>query len=306
MSDRRRPPSRFLIASAFIIIFVAWGVSFLFIGQGVNSIGPLYFVGLRWGLAGLILLTLTGAWTRLPKRGEMPRILISGLLLYALGNGVMSLAMRWVPTGIAALIVATIPLWLLAIHWVLGRRIKYQWHIWPGILCGFSGVALLVFAGPTRDAVMISRWPFLLLLGASACWAAGTAYVTHHSKAVKILHDEIGFQMLAGGVLLFLASALFGERFVWPSPATWVSLGYLVLIGSILGMMSYQFLLSHVSPVTVSTYAFVNPLVALVIGAVFANEQITPPVIISTVLIVLSVLLLLRSGEPEEDLGTGA
>jgi drug/metabolite transporter (DMT)-like permease len=306
MNDTLRSPSKFLIVGAFFIIYVAWGVSFLCIGQGVQSIGPLYFVALRWGLAGLILLTITGGWTRLPKRKELPRILISGLLLYPLGNGGVSLAMRWVPSGIAALIVATIPLWLLVIHWVLGRNIKYQWHIWPGILCGVSGVALLVFEGPTRDGEMTSRWPFVLLLGSSACWAAGTAYVTHHSKAVKILHDEIGFQMLAGGIMLFLASALSGETMVWPSSTTWVSLSYLVLIGSILGMVSYQYLLGHVSPVTVSTYAFVNPLVALFVGALFANERITLPTLISTALIVLSVLLLLKSGEPEEDLGTDA
>jgi len=306
MNDTLPPPSRFLIVGAFFVIYIAWGVSFLFIGQGVHSIGPLYFVALRWGLAGFILLTITGGWTRLPKQKEMPRILISGLFLYALGNGGMSLAMRWVPSGIAALIVATTPLWLLIVHWVAGRKLKYQWQIWPGILCGMLGVALLVFEGPTRDGEMTSRWPLVLLLGASACWAVGTAYVTHHRKAVKILHDEIGFQMIAGGVMLFIGSALRGETFVWPSASTWGSLSYLVLIGSILGMGSYQYLLGHVPAVTVSTYAFVNPLVALLMGALFANENFSSSIMISTLLIVFSVILLLKSGEPEEDLGTGA
>jgi drug/metabolite transporter (DMT)-like permease len=306
MNDTLRPPSRFLIVGAFFVIYIAWGVSFLFIGQGVQSIGPLYFVGLRWGLAGLILLTITGGWTRLPKRKEMPRILISGLFLYALGNGGVSLAMRWVPSGIAALMVATTPLWLLIIHWVIGHRLKYQWQIWPGILCGMVGVALLVFDGPTRDGEMNSRWQFVLLLGASACWTIGTVYVTHHRPAVKILHDEIGFQMIAGAAMLFIGSALCGESMVWPSASTWGSLSYVVLVGSILGMGSYQYLLGHVSPVMVSTYAFVNPLVALLMGQLFANEKITVPILISTLLIVVSVILLLRSGEPEEDLGTGA
>ena len=306
MNDPLTPPSRFLIVGAFFIIYVAWGVSFLFIGQGVQSIGPLYFVGLRWGFAGLILLTITGGWTRLPKRKELPRILISGLFLYVLGNGGVSLAMRWVPSGIAALIVATTPLWLLIIHWAVGRRLNYRWQIWPGILCGMLGVALLVFEGPTRDGGMASRWPFALLLIATACWTVGTVYVTHHRKAVKILHDEIGFQMLAGGIMLFILSALCGESFVWPSAYTWGGLGYLVLIGSILGMGSYQYLLGHVSPVMVSTYSFVNPLVALLIGALFANEKVSLSTVISTLLIIVSVVFLLKSGAPEEDLGTGA
>ncbi len=304
MNDTFRPPSRLLIVGAFFVIYIAWGVSFLFIGKGVHSVGPLYFAGLRWGLAGLILLTFTGGWARLPKRSEMPRILISGLFLYALGNGGMSLAMLWVPSGTAALVVAMTPLWLLIIHWVIGRKLKYQWHIWPGILCGTIGVVLLVFEGPTRDGEMNSRWPFGLLLGASACWAVGTVYVTHHSRAVRVLHDEIGFQMIAGGIMLFIGSALRGETLVWPSSSTWGSLSYLVLIGSILGMGSYQYLLGHVSPVTVSTFAFVNPLVALLVGALFANEKITLPIIISTLLIVFSVILLLKSGRPNENPGS--
>jgi len=104
--------------------------------------------------------------------------------------------------------------------------------------------------------------------------------------------------------MLFIGSALRGETLVWPSSSTWGSLSYLVLIGSILGMGSYQYLLGHVSPVTVSTFAFVNPLVALLVGALFANEKITLPIIISTLLIVFSVILLLKSGRPNENPGS--
>lgn len=235
----------------------------------------------------------------------MPQILMAGLLLYVLGNGGMSLAMRWVPSGIAALIVATTPIWLIAIHWVLARKSRYGWQIWLGIFCGTLGVALLVFDGPTRDGETASRWPFAILLFAAACWTAGTVYVTRHGKAAGIFHDEIGFQMLAGGIILFAASALKGEAFVMLSPSTWLSLSYLVLIGSILGMASYQYLLSNVSTLTVSTYAFVNPLVALLAGAVFSDEKITVPVLISAMLIVSSVALLLKPNQPAGKAETG-
>lgn len=290
----------FPVVAAFFVIYVAWGMSFLFMVQGVRAVGAFYFGALRCVLAGLTLMIFAGGWRRPPQKKDLPRIIILGFLFYAAGTGIMTFAMRWVPSGIAALLVASTPIWLLLMHWILGHGLNNRWQTWLGIFCGIAGVALLVFKSPAHGNEEIVRWPFLLILASSASWAAGTVYLTRNSKAVKNLYDEIGFQLLTGGCFLFIASALCGEEFVWPSSPVWKSLFYLAIISSILGMICYQYLLKHVSPVAVSTYAFANPVVALFAGAIFADEPITVVVIVSALLVVSSVALLLKSGKPGE------
>jgi drug/metabolite transporter (DMT)-like permease len=295
-------PSRLKIVAAFAAVYTIWGSTYLTIRLAIDSVPPFLMAGVRFMLAGAILYVFARH-----RRGVKPErltwahwraaIIIGACLLLA-GNGLVSWSELYVDTGLVALIVATVPLFMALFAPLFGG----QWIRWIsalGIAIGLTGVVLLLHPGGANAA----HWQTFVVIGAPLLWAIGSLYA-RRAPAPREPATATAMEMLAGGVLLFIAGLFRGElgqlhldRVTGSSLAAFI---YLVLIGSIVGYSAYIWLLHNVSSTSASTYAFVNPVVAVGLGAIFLGEMITASVLLAAGLIVIAVVLILvgqvRSG----------
>jgi len=288
---------KILIIAAFAALYVIWGSTYLGILFAIQSIPPFLMAGSRFLIAGLIMFAI--ARTQGPLRStsaEWRTSLIVGACLLLGGNGGVTLSEKFIESGLASLIVATVPIYITLLGWLFGMTPRPAPIVWLGLAGGFLGVAMLMgpalrFSGGSHSAIGMS----ILLIG-SFSWSAGSLY----SRTAK--HSTLPFlaaaqQMFCGGVLLMLVGLFVGEpkRF-HPGSMTALSLGafaYLVLIGAIVGYTAYFWLLRHCDPAKVSTYAYVNPIVAVLLGASFAHETITLRTLLAAALIIGSVALII-------------
>ena len=291
-----REPGTLQILAAFAAIYLLWGSTYLFIRFGVETIPPFLMAGTRHLLAGSLLL----AWVRL-RTGEQPRAsqwlpaAIVGTLLLVGGNGGVTWAEQRVPSGLAALLVATMPLWLVLLDWLRPGGVRPRLGATLGLLLGFGGVALLV--GPSRlNGTHVDPLGATVLVLAALSWAIGSLYSRHGKLATSPLLAA-AMQSLCGGTLLFILGGVSGEwtrlDLAQVSLRSVLSLAYLVLFGSLLGFTAYIWLLRVTTPSRVSTYAYVNPVVAVLLGWAFAGEAITGRMIGATALIVGAVALVI-------------
>ena len=278
--------------AAFAVIYLVWGSTYLGIRWAVEAIPPLLMAGTRFLAAGILL------WLLTPRLGGRPTArdwlwgsVLGGLMLLA-GNGFLSIAETRMPTGIAALLVASVPLWMAVLEAATG--VRPTWKVGLGLALGFAGVGLLAGAsegwiGGTEPAFVV-----LILVGSMA-WAAGSLASRSAPMQLPMLR-AVAVQMACGGVLLLLFSALAGEwgRFDPGAVTAQAALAwlYLVLFGSVLAFSAYSWLLRNVAPSIVTTYAFVNPLVAVAIGAAVLDEPMTWRTLAATLLIVGAVALI--------------
>jgi len=289
-------PRKILVVSAFAALYLIWGSTYLGILFAIQSIPPFLMAGARFLLAGLIMFAI--ARTQGPLRStsaEWRTSLIVGACLLLGGNGGVTLSEKFIESGLASLIVATVPIYITLLGWLFGMTPRPAPIVWLGLAGGFLGVAMLMgpalrFSGSSHSAVGMS-----ILLLSSFIWSAGSLY----SRTVK--HSASPFlaaaqQMFCGGVLLMLVGLFVGEpRNFHPSNITTLSLGafaYLVFIGAIVGYTAYFWLLRHCDPAKVATYAYVNPIVAVLLGALFAHETITLRTLLAAALIIGSVALI--------------
>jgi len=295
-------PRRLAVLSAFAALYLIWGSTYLAILLAIRSIPPLLMAGTRFLLAGTILYLgarLTGA--RRSKLVEWRTALIVGACLLVGGNGGVTLAEQYVPSGLAALLVATVPLYIALLSWLFGLAERPGPIKLLGLAGGFVGVGILV--GPalrfSADGESPHAWiGMTILLCSSLIWSAGSLYSrTARQPGSSFL--AAGQQMLCGGGLLLLAGLVTGEgqRFE-PGQVTIVSLGafiYLVLIGGIIGYASYAWLLRHCDPAKVATYAYVNPIVAILLGTAFAGETLSLRTSLGATLIIGSVAVVIMA-----------
>jgi drug/metabolite transporter (DMT)-like permease len=284
-----RTASPIAIWSALGAVYVIWGSTYLAIAIAVQTLPPLLSAGLRFCLAGLVLLAFIAARRGLRvAREQLLGAAIVGLLLLVGGNGFVVLAERTVPSGLAALIIASVPLWIVVFRRLAGDRIHAS--IFIGVAVGFAGVAFLVVprgSGGTADGGGL-----LLLLVASVSWALGTFL----APRLRLPGDALlstGIQQLAGGIVLLMLGAAMGES-GHLEPSTWsanslLALGYLVVFGSLVAFTAYSWLLQHAPVSLVSTYAYVNPVVAVFLGALVLAEPVTPSILIGAAIIVAAV-----------------
>jgi drug/metabolite transporter (DMT)-like permease len=218
---------------------------------------------------------------------------IVGACLLFFGNGGVTIAEKWVPSGLAALLVATVPIYIALLGWLSGTAPRPTPIIWLGLIGGFIGVGLLVgpaFAAPAHSSHLALGMSILLI--GSFLWSAGSIYsrTVQHSPSLIL---AAGQQMICGGVLLLLAGFVLHEnRDFDPHNVTWLSIGaftYLVLIGALIGYTAYFYLLRHCDPAKVATYAYVNPVVAMLLGTLFAHETLNGRSILGAALIIGSV-----------------
>jgi drug/metabolite transporter (DMT)-like permease len=271
-------------------VYLVWGSTYLAIAIAVQTLPPLFYSGVRFGSAGLILaawLAFRGVDLRVSRR-ELAGAAIVGTLLLAVANGLVNVAERTVPSGVAALIVASIPLWIVVYRVVAGERIGRD--LLAGVFLGLLGVAILVVPGGLNGTIDLLG-AFLLFI-ATLSWALGT-FLSPRLATPRNAFVSTAYQMLAGGIVLIVVAVAKGE-IAHVDPSTFslrslVALAYLVLFGSLVAFSAYTWLLQNAPVSLVSTYAFVNPVVAVVLGALVLGEAITANVVIGAAVIVVAV-----------------
>jgi drug/metabolite transporter (DMT)-like permease len=295
--DARRTPG--LVVFAFAIVYLIWGSTYLAMRVGIESFPPLLLAGSRHFAVGLILYPLV-RW----KTGERPTweqwrtAIITGSLLLFIGNGGVCVAELTVPSGIAALLVATVSLWMVLVDWVRPGGVRPGPRIIAGIVLGFAGLVLLV--GPTHlgSSGRVDLKGAAILVVASLAWACGSLYSKHGALPKSPLLG-VTMQGLAGGAALWIAGFFTGEvralHVAAISLRSWIALGYLIVFGSVLGFTAYLYILKNSTAARVSTYALVNPVVALFLGWMLAGETITLRTILAAAVILTAVVLVITA-----------
>lgn len=293
-STTNRPAWKTLLA--FAIIYLVWGSTFLAIRVGVREIPPFLFAAMRFFVAGLVLC----GW--MIARGERSLILrewlsalILGLIIFVFDYGLLYWAEQRVPSGVAAVMMATIPVFMALSEIIFLRTQRFTVQLALALLIGLAGVAVLVSRSTNLGDAAVDAAGAVALIFASVSWAVGSALMRKlplpRSKAMSS-----GVQMLAGGLLLAVASAALGEfRRFQPanvSAPAWFSLGYLIVAGSIIAFTAYVWLIDHESPTKVGTYAYVNPVIAVLLGYFLAGESLGVRTILGTLCVLMSVIMI--------------
>jgi drug/metabolite transporter (DMT)-like permease len=286
--------SRTQIIVAFALVYVVWGSTYLTIHIAIETLPAFLMSGTRFILAGLLLYAF--ARRRGTPRERLTLVhwrsaLVIGMCLLLFGNGGVAWGEQYLPSGFVALIVATVPLWMALFAPAFGGR-WINWTAAAGIAVGLAGIVLLVRPGGEGAG----HWQTFVVLLSPLLWAIGSLYARHAPAPSQPL-TAVAMEMIAGGVLLTLAGIATGElghvHLANVSFASVAAFVYLILIGAMVGYVAYIWLLHHVSPTAASTYAFVNPVVAVALGAVVLGEPVTPLTLVAAILIVGAVALLL-------------
>ena len=288
-------PERLRAAGALAVVYVVWGSTYLAIRVMVRDVPPLLGAGARFVLAGALLL----AWVRIGRRPgritrrELGAAALVGTLLAFGGNGLVTVAEQHVPSGLAALIIASVPLWVVVLR--AGFRERPARATLLGVGTGFAGVGVLLLPGQRPSGVGIG--PLLLVVLAAASWASGSFAGSRLATTADPLRFT-GLQMLLGGLVMSVSGLAAGEagdvHLGAVSAASAGAFAYLVVIGSIVAFTAYAWLLRNVPISTVATYAYVNPVIAVVLGWAILSESVSPTTIAGAALIVSSVAFTLR------------
>ncbi len=291
------PPAALLVAIALGIVYVVWGSTYLAIRVVVEDLPALSSAGWRFGLAGLLMTGILAArsgWRRLRvSRAELAGCALLGLLLPALGNGLVSVGEeRGAPSGMAALIVAAVPLWIIVFRRATGDRPGRSTTL--GVLLGFAGLTGLVTASGLGGDVAVG--PALIIVVATICWAFGS-WSTSRLRLPRDAFVMTAYEMLFGGLFLVVGGLLTGEN-VLPRSApldAWLGWAYLVVFGSLVAFTAYVWLLS-VAPISlVATYAYVNPLVAVFLGWLILSEAVTAAIVLGGAVVVAAVAVVVSA-----------
>lgn len=295
-------PKRLTIILAFAAIYLIWGSTYLGILFAIQSIPPFLMAGSRFFISGVIMYAiarLSGAPR--PKSITWRSALIIGGCLLLCGNGGVSMAEQWVPTGLASLLVATVPIYMALLGWLWGKAPRPIPIAWLGLLGGFIGVGVLVAPALTNLSSASSNHLALgmcILLFGSLIWSVGSLY-SRTAVSSPSLIMAAGQQMICGGGLLFIVGLLVGEParfdFAKVSALSMWAFVYLVVIGALIGYTAYFWLLRHCDPAKVATYAYVNPVVAVLLGTLFAHEPLSLRTVLGAALIIGSVALVITA-----------
>ncbi len=284
------------IIAAFAAIYVIWGSTYLVIRFAIETLPPLLMAGIRFGTAGLLLfgfLKIRGL--PLPTLRQIGNSAITGGLLLLAGNGIVSWAEQFIQSGVVALMSATIPCWMVLFSAIAGEKKPGVRELFA-LVIGATGVVLLTQSGGGATPVHgAPPWIFILLLIGNCSWAIGSVFA-RRANMPKSPFMATAFQMMFGGLFLFLAGLLNGEYAHFHpeliSLRSGLALGYLIVFGSITAFSAYVWLLRVVQPSRVASYAYVNPLIAVLLGWLFGNETLNAGTGIAAVLVVVAVFLI--------------
>lgn len=288
-----RPPT-WQIVSAFAIIYLVWGSTFLAIRVGVREIPPFLMAAFRFLAAGsLLYVWMRSRGVAAPTRRQWIAAFLLASLIFVLDYGSLFWAEQRVPSGLAAVILATIPAFMALSEIFVLRSRRFTVRLGLALLIGLLGVATLMNDSPSLGGAPVDRAGALALLIAALSWSVASA-CTRKVPLPASKPMSSAAQMFAGGILLFVLAAATGElrgfQFHAVSFAAWFSLFYLIVPGSIVGFTAYLWLLHHESPTKVGTYAYVNPVVAVILGSLLGGESIGVRTVVATALILISVI----------------
>ena len=277
---------------AYLVVCVFWGSTYLAIRVGVGVLPPFLFAGLRFLLAGALLLGIALALgDRLPRRAvDWRTSAIVGLFLLSGGNAFVVWAEQFTASGIASIFVVTVALWMAFFDAIIpGGSGDLSWRVVAGLLLGFAGTALLVGATPAQILHADLRGPIALTL-ASASWSLGSVYAKRHPTEASP-YVGAALQMIVGGGAIALVGFALGEWSAWHlTPRGIGAIAYLVVFGSILGYSAYTYALRHASPTMVGTYAYVNPVIAVLLGWLILREPVTARTFVAMAMILGAVV----------------
>lgn len=302
MTDSSAPeaPARWLLVLAFGIVYLLWGSVYLAIAFAIDTLPPFLMMAVRLGLAGAVLYVAM-RWRGQPRptRAEWGRASIAGALLMFGGVGIGAWAQQWVPSGLTGVLIATIPLWMTLMDWVLSGTRPGGW-VMVGLVFGLVGIGLVVRPeAPGAAGGSVNLFGAVMMLGAAVSWAGGSLY-TIRTRLPESVLMVTGMQMLTGGVLLLAAAALSGEvaRFDISvvSVQSALAMLYLVIFPGIVTFAAYNWLLRVSSPARASTYAYVNPVVALLLGWVVGGESLSAGTLVGAGVILLGVVFITVRG----------
>jgi drug/metabolite transporter (DMT)-like permease len=299
-SSRSGTSTSTLVIIAFGLVYLVWGSTYLAIRVGIESFPPLLLAGSRHLLTGLILYPILRRTSGVRPTASHWRIsFITGFLLLFIGNGGVCLAERTVPSGITALLVATVSLWLVLIDWLRPGGTRPVPRVVIGLLLGFGGLALLVGPKNLGGAGRVDPFGVGILVIASLAWATGSVYSKHAGGLSGSPLLGVAMQSLAGGVSLWIAGIVTGELGALHlgaiSTRSWIALAYLIVFGSGVGFTAYIYILKKSTATRVATYAFVNPVVALFLGWLLVGESINLRTVIAAAVILTAVLLVITA-----------
>ena len=293
--QRRMPSTTLLIVAAFATVYVVWGSTYWAIKVGLDTIPPFALGAIRYLIAGGLMLggaIALGAGG--PTRAQWITAAITGTLLLVGGNGAVILAEQRAPTGLVALVVASAPLWMVLIDWLRPGGVRPDRIVFLGLAAGTLGIVLLVDPGGAVAAGVPVRETLMLIAGAFS-WAAGSIW-SRQAKLTGSAVMLVALQMLiAGGIFTGLSLAAGEPARIQPAAITlnsWLGLGYLIVFGSIIGFTAYVWLVRQVSPAAASTYAYVNPVVALTLGTMLGGEALTPRTLLAAAVLLGAVVLI--------------
>jgi drug/metabolite transporter (DMT)-like permease len=294
ISQSVRTKSKFLVVLALFCTYFIWGSTYLAIRFGIESFPPFLMAGLRFTIAGSILyLAMRYLGAPNPTKSQWLGASLVGLLLPALGNGTVCYVQQTVSSSVAALAIATAPIWMAIFSSIWGHKISGR--EWLGIAIGLLGIVLLNLGGSFSGEFMSA----FLLIFAAASWSFGSVWGKHLAMPQGLMASAA--QMLAGGLALLMFSALQGES--WPQTITtksWAAMLFLIVLGSLVAYSAYQYLLKTVRPLVASSNTFVNPVVAFGVGIWLADEQVTTSEFLALAVILIGVFLVLSASQKTE------
>ena len=285
---------------AWIVVCLVWGTTYLGIRIALESIPPFLMAAMRWITAGgLLVAVLRSRGERIPGRSEWPSLLVLGILLLGFGNGAVVFAQQTVPSGLTSVLVAAAPFWMVGTERVLGGAERLTLMRGTGLVVGFAGIVLLVWPELQSTSGDRSGGAFLVGVAATqlAClgWSIGSSYSRRRQQSENVL-AAASLQMLFAGVVLLVLGTLAGE---WSSlrftTRTASALVYLTLFGSIIGYSSYIYALKHLPVSTVSLYAYVNPVIAVLLGTIVLNEPLSPRIALAGAVVFVGSWLVKRT-----------
>jgi drug/metabolite transporter (DMT)-like permease len=294
------PPSRAKVVAAFLALYVVWGSTYLFIKWTVVEIPPFLMGAMRHGTAGIILFAIAlSSGAPRPTRHQWGVAALVGIMLLGLGNGMVNWASQRVPSGLAALIVSSVPIWIVLVDWLRPGGVRPTRRIIAGLALGSLGIAGLVWsAGGARDPDGSGTGALVACLGlivGSISWAGGSIL----SRQLRRQPHGVlatSMEMVCAGAALTVVSLLIGDFATFDvsavSSSTWWALAYLIIAGSLIGFTAYTWLLRVSTPSKVATYAYVNPVVAVALGWGFGGERLAASTFVAAAFLLAAVATL--------------
>lgn len=282
---------------AFGAIYIIWGSTYLGTLYAIETIPPLLMIAARSLTAGIILLLLSRFRDKeRVKRGKILPLITIGIMFFVVGHGLLAWSQQYVNSGMAAVIVSAEPLWIVMIEWFFLKDIKVKWRGIFGLVIGFAGIVYLIISTSDHSATDNNILASALIVVCTLSWGGGAVY----SRVANVPKSPLlssGMELIFGGIVVLIASFIIGEpsqfHLSQVTLKSFLGLLYLIIFGSVIAFSAYIWLLGHTSATRVSTHTYVNPIIAVFLGWLFASEQITASLLIATAIIIVSVYLVL-------------